>query len=97
MSFRMSDYNEQDVTRVESKLKREGLLSMIHIDRVNFFISQAKKEADNQLHKHKKKNDGETFLPIEQVSGLPYKHDLWTQFYCEAMNRLTIDAGLRCE
>ena len=61
-----------------------------HEREVDSLIPKAIKAADRKLKKLPNKHEKRT-----GSDGTPYKHCFWTEFYHEAMNRLTRKAGLR--
>ena len=90
-------YKPQEVRATEKMLRKKGLLNDRHIQKVNAFVQQAEAVADAKIEKLLKKGKP-THIGMENPSsGQRWKYCLRTEFYCAEMNRLTIEAGLRCE
>lgn len=74
-------------------------------DAINNFMPEAEKKANKKVLALFSKNF--KGLPIKRKKGDPYvirndyegeyEHYLWTEYFCEEMNRLTINAGLRVD
>jgi hypothetical protein len=89
-------YKPEEVKATEAMLREKGLLSGFHINKIDLLVPQAMKNADNRMRKHLKKRNY-SYIGMETPGGQPWRYDIWTEFYCDEMNRLTIAAGLRCQ
>ena len=70
----------------------------LHVGTIDSFIPDALDNAKRMLKNHVK-NGGSKYLETFSAGGVrhDYKHCMFTEFFCKEMNRLTIQAGLRCE
>ena len=96
MASKVKPYVTEKVEKVIMDLRRAGKIDPDRVAKIDSFIRVARGNASVRLRQHVKKG-GSEFKPVKSENDEAYSHCMFTEFYCDEMNKLTIAAGLRCE